>query len=250
MEFDWTTFLLEMVNFLILVWLLKRFFYRPVRAAIESRRVAIHKTLDEARQVHAEADALKQQYEGRLRSWAEARRKAMEQLAAEVEAERGKRLAALQQELAREREKAGVLAAREREKLERQVTDAALARAGRFLDRLLGAVAGPELEQRLLDLFVQQLSGMAAGDRQALQDAWRDPAARPMLTTAFAVSGERREAVESALHDLLGEAPSGVDWRRDESLLAGVRLEAGGWAACADLRDELAFFREAAREQA
>ena len=32
MAFDWTTFGLEIINFLALLWILKRFLYRPVLA--------------------------------------------------------------------------------------------------------------------------------------------------------------------------------------------------------------------------
>ena len=38
MGLDWSTFLLELVNFLILIWILKRFLYAPVKAAVEARR--------------------------------------------------------------------------------------------------------------------------------------------------------------------------------------------------------------------
>ena len=39
MQLDWTTFILEIVNFLVLLWILKRFFFRPVREAIARRHV-------------------------------------------------------------------------------------------------------------------------------------------------------------------------------------------------------------------
>ena len=48
MDFDWTTFALEAVNFLILVWILKHFFYRPVLAVIEARRAESEKNLAQA----------------------------------------------------------------------------------------------------------------------------------------------------------------------------------------------------------
>ena len=41
MEVDWTTFALEIINFLILVWILKRFFYHPVLDIIARRRICI-----------------------------------------------------------------------------------------------------------------------------------------------------------------------------------------------------------------
>ena len=49
MELDWTTFALEIINFLALIWILKRFLYRPVLATLGQRRAGIEATLNEAR---------------------------------------------------------------------------------------------------------------------------------------------------------------------------------------------------------
>ena len=38
MQFDWTTFILEMLNFLVLVWILQRLIYRPVLAMLDARQ--------------------------------------------------------------------------------------------------------------------------------------------------------------------------------------------------------------------
>ena len=48
MAIDWTTFALEVVNFLVLVWLLKRFLYQPVLEVLVQRRAGVARTLEEA----------------------------------------------------------------------------------------------------------------------------------------------------------------------------------------------------------
>ena len=69
MEFDWTTFALEIINFLILVWILKRFLYRPVLDVIARRRAGVEKTLADAKRIEAEAGELKQRCECELAQW-------------------------------------------------------------------------------------------------------------------------------------------------------------------------------------
>lgn len=66
MELNWSTFILEIINFLILIWILKRFFYKPVLEVIARRRAGIEKTLEDAQALHNEAKALQKQYESRL----------------------------------------------------------------------------------------------------------------------------------------------------------------------------------------
>ena len=55
MNFDWTTFLLEILNFFILLWILQRFLYRPVIEVIQARQRNIQATLEDARRLEAEA---------------------------------------------------------------------------------------------------------------------------------------------------------------------------------------------------
>src|SRR5580704_8990409 len=48
MSIDWWTLSLQTVNIVILIWLLQRFFWRPVAAMIAERRVAAQKALADA----------------------------------------------------------------------------------------------------------------------------------------------------------------------------------------------------------
>jgi len=48
LELSWSTFLLEIINFLVLVWILKHFLYKPVLDVIARRRSGIEKTLADA----------------------------------------------------------------------------------------------------------------------------------------------------------------------------------------------------------
>ena len=57
LELNWSTLLLEIINFLILVWILKHFFYKPVLAVIARRR-SIEESLNDANTLHEDAEAL------------------------------------------------------------------------------------------------------------------------------------------------------------------------------------------------
>ena len=58
MELSWPTFFLEIINFLVLVWILKRFLYKPVLEAVAHRKAVIDKTLADANAKEAGAQAL------------------------------------------------------------------------------------------------------------------------------------------------------------------------------------------------
>jgi F-type H+-transporting ATPase subunit b len=244
-ELSWSTFLLEILNFLVLVWILKAFLYRPVQEVIARRRAEVERTLHDATAAREQATALQQQYEGRLGDWERERARAREALDREIAETRARRLKELHEALAAEREKARVLEERHARDLARQSEEAALGLAARFAARLLERVAGPEVEGRLIDVFLEDLAALPPERVRELRAALADGAGEPTVITAHALPAEQRARLEAALAKLTG-APTAVRWREDPALVAGVRVVAGAWALHADLRDELKAFADAA----
>ena len=62
MEVDWFTVIAQILNFLVLVWLLKRFLYKPVLNAIDEREKKIASELEDAAIHKAEARKEKEKF--------------------------------------------------------------------------------------------------------------------------------------------------------------------------------------------
>lgn len=249
MELDWTTFVLEIVNFLILVWLLKRFLYQPVLEFLARRRADIDRSMGEALQAHEEAEGLKAQYENRLTDWAQERHAAQEALHAELEQERARRLSEVKQAMAEEEEKSRVVEERRRQEFRRQAEQTALGLAGRFASRLLEEAAGPHTTNALAELLARELAALPDHQRSALRQAKASGGKRVRVQSAHPLNAEFRAVLESAV---AAEAGDGLQWEyeTDGSLIAGLRLTLGPWILAANLRDELKGFAELAHESA
>lgn len=63
MQIDWITVIAQIVNFLILAWLLKRFLYQPVINAMDQREQLVMQRLTEAEQREQLADQKALQFE-------------------------------------------------------------------------------------------------------------------------------------------------------------------------------------------
>jgi F-type H+-transporting ATPase subunit b len=241
--FDWLTFTLEIVNFLVLVWILKRFLYQPVLQTIARRKAGIEQSLEDAAARTQTAETLAAHYRDRLAEWEQEKQALRTQAAAEVDAERTRRMAALQDALDTETERQRAVTAREAEDQRRQLEYAATAQGARFAARLLERLATPELEGRLIALVLEDLAQLPAARRQALRDACRDGPGPVLVSSGFALPGTDREALLGALAQGL-PAPPAAEFAVDPRLLAGVRVEIGPWVLQANLRDELAHFAE------
>lgn len=245
MELSWTTFVLEIINFLVLLWILKRFLYRPILEVIDQRRKAIEEKLDDARHVRDEAQALKDQYRNRLAEWDREQRAARDALSREITEDRARRLAAVSDEIEQEKEKARI--ARERQLTDdRRAAEAqALLQGAEFSSRLLAGACGPDLEARLLDLLLRELDEVSDQRLARLREQSRQPPARIEVKSAFPLSAEYRSRLDTALHHLAGvQVP--IDFSCDETLLAGLHVTIGAWVLAANVRDELRAFAELA----
>jgi F-type H+-transporting ATPase subunit b len=245
MALDWSTFLLEVVNFLILVWILKRFLYAPVKAAIERRRERVESVLAEADARRAEADRLRADYEARQQQWEHERASARADLEQEMGAERARRLQELEQELGRRREREDTLDERRRDEAARRSEEAALTLAAGFAAKLLSRIADQALEARLLALAVEDLASLSEDHRQALVTAAREDPTAPRMLSAYALSDAQRAELESAL-SRAAETEVRCRFAEDPELIAGIRIDAGALVMRANLRDELRYFAEAA----
>lgn len=245
MQLDWTTFILEILNFLVLVWILQRFLYRPVLDLLAARQQKIAEETEGAHKLFADAEALRAQYESRLADWQQEcegkRCELHEQLTLLKQQELGK----LKQALVDEEEKTRVrnqtlLTAREGELL-RAVAGRAYAEAGLMLARLASA----ELTRRIAEVFVEDLAALPDNERMQLRNAAAALKEKDSIeiVSAHPLASETRDALVAALHAAGGNTALQAKFSEDAALIAGLRAIVGECELRANLSDELEFFR-------
>ena len=241
MQFDWTTFALELLNFLVLVWLLHRLLYRPVLGAIDRRKAGIEESLAEAAAARTQAEKLRSEYEGRLGEWAREKEAGRARLADELDADRTRRLGTLQRELAQEREKNRVLEERRIGEAARLAEREARAKGTALAASLLERLASPALEQTIFEVFLEDLAALPEPQLDELRLAARDAAGRAVVTSRYRLP----EAAREALTEVLGRAAARAvtcEFREEPALVAGLRVALGACLLQASLHDELEFF--------
>lgn len=241
MELDLTTFLLEIANFLVLLWILQRFLYKPVLDMIAKRKAGIDQALADAARVRDEAAALQEQYNARLSDWEQQKRRAQESLQREIDAQRTKLLTELHASLDEERAKAKII--EERQKADEQVKNQtlALANGALFASKLLERAAGPELEKRLCALLLERLANLPTATAAAIRSNHQQDVATITIYSAYPLTDAQRAALQQNLSALLGDAFA-YEYRQNPELLAGLRIVIGAWVLGANLQDELAGF--------
>jgi F-type H+-transporting ATPase subunit b len=150
----------QILGFLLLVWILRKYAWGPVLKALEDRRQKIEGGFREADRVKADAEALRTSYEQKLRGAdTEARsriqiaveegQRVAAEIRAQAQAQATQRLARAEDEVAREREKA-------KEQLKEQIIQLSLGAAAKILRQRLDDPA----QKKLAAEFVDEVSAL------------------------------------------------------------------------------------------
>ena len=220
MQIDWWTLGLQTVNFLIVVWLLSRFLYRPVRRIIQDREASDRKLSEEARAKAEAADAMRRDYERKMAEFAEQRRRKEAELQNAVEKERD----AILREA---REKSDALLAETRAKLddERQdaLNDLKSEIAALAADLARKALAPGASAQAALRLATEHLDSLSPQELAELRNDVSSAEGAVVVVTAAPLEDEMRSAWRSELSERLGPELK-VDFDADPELIGGAEV--------------------------
>lgn len=247
MELDWTTFIFEIINFLVLIWILQHFLYKPVLAVITRRQAEINDTLQQAQQLQAEAEQLQTQYKNRLAEWDDEKQAARQTLNQEIESHRAKKLDEVRAELDDERQKAEIIAARKLIEQQQQAEVTALYQATRFTADLLTQLAGPDVEHRLIHRFIDDLAKLPEPQQRTIQASMGAATNAVLIASAYPLAQSVSDQLESLLKKIVGQKAE-IKYTQDEELIAGLRVTMGAFVLQANLKDELQSFARFAHD--
>jgi F-type H+-transporting ATPase subunit b len=234
MTFNIWTFLFEVVNFLVLAYILHRLLYRPLREAVERRRMAHEQAQAEAQESRQKADVFLLQLKTQLAEVDRVRQETIRQAHEQALADRKKLLDEASSTVQARQEAARTALAREREETLRALHEEIVNQAVELSRRLLHEAADSTLEEQLANRLAETLEQLPETDRQAVRRDW-NPQSGAVLEAARDVDGQALERLSTAVAALVGQ-PTSVKIEPRTSLIAGLRLRLGGrvWDASVD----------------
>ncbi|HLZ87643.1 MAG TPA: hypothetical protein VKQ52_10395 [Puia sp.] len=228
MSIDWFTVVAQIVNFLVLVWLLQRFLYKPVLDAVKKREQKIAGQLADAAAALSSADGKKKEYEEKRLALEQGSSALMETAKAEAGTEKDRLLAEARKVV--ETQRAGWLEAlrQEREHAGREMVDKTRSAVLDIARHCLQDLADTGLQERMTAAFMRMIDGLVDNQRQVLAAALR---ASPVVTvkSAFALREEDRTVLAEKIAALRGAGGEGIGFEVDPALLCGIGLYMSGY---------------------
>ena len=226
MQIDWITVAAQVLNFLLLLWILRRLVYAPLSAAMAAREARLRESFARA---ETEAEAARRHAEALDAERAALERRRAELVAAaesEAEALERKLLEAARAEADRRREAWRAELARDRETLVAEMRRRAAESLPTLARRALADLASAPLERAIAERFAASLASAPEETATAIRSA-AEREGGATLETAFPLEDDTEGALARAVAALLGE-DAALRFARNADLLCGVRLRAGG----------------------
>lgn len=247
MLFDWFTVGAQTLNFLVLVWLMKRFLYKPILDAIDAREKRIALALADAALKQVAAQKERDEFQQKNADFDRQRNDLLGQAKDEAKAER-------QRLLDEARQVADTLRARKQDALasELQTLHQDIARRSReevlaIAQKVLTVLAGLSLEERMGDVFTQRLRELDDEARAGLAKALKTASSPVRVRSAFELPAAQRAAIQSALNaSFVGDIQ--IQFETTPDLISGIELTANGWRVAWNIADFLASLEQRSDE--
>jgi F-type H+-transporting ATPase subunit b len=223
MHIDWWTLGLQTVNVIILIWLLARFFFRPVMEIVVKRRQEASKLLDDAAQARHDAVEARAKADRERADVAAEREKLITQAHSAAQLEKQNILAQAAQEIGKLRDEANADIARSQVAMEAAAIDHASTLAVNVAQRLLDRFRPQDLLATFINETCRDLRALSPQAQQNFASA--ATAEHPIeVISAAPLSDDEKKHIAATLEEVFGrELP--VAFRCDAGIINGIELQ-------------------------
>ncbi len=227
MLIDWFTVGAQVLNFLILVWVLKRFLYKPILRAIDAREELIAKELAEAAESKSEAQKEHDEFQHKNEEFDKQRAELLSKATDEAASER-------QRLLGEARKTADALSAKRLEAMRKEALslNQSLSRRAQeevfaIARKALTDLAATSLEERMVETFTLRLRGMDGQAKASMGEALKTAPEPAHVRSAFDLPSEQREVVRRAVNETFS-VDIHLRFETAPDLVSGIDLSANG----------------------
>ncbi len=226
---DWFTIGAEIINFVILVLLLRWLLYKRIIDAMDKREATIASRLSDAEERQREANAQAKECRRKEQELEDNRQDSLDQARQDAEAHRKRLVQEARDETSELRDRWVRTVRDEQEQFLRSLSEQAGREICEISRAALNDLADTELERQVIDSFLAQLESMEQTERQTLTDSLGEAGGTATIRTAFELDEGRQGRITDAVHRQVA-AGCPIEFVHDPALIAGIELRTGGHA--------------------
>ena len=227
MLIDWFTVSAQIANFLVLIFLLKRFLYGRIIRAMDQREEKIASRLAEADEKRKEAEGEAKTFRDKNEELAARREELLLQARKEADSRKEDLIRRAREEVEGMQSRWRDSIAREKEDFLHDLRRLAAGQVFAVARRSLAELADAGVERQAVDVFIRRLRGLPPRERDEMKEILRQEGKKVIIRTAFELSGEDRDRLERAVKDSLADEVE-ISYQNSPDLVLGVEMKVDG----------------------
>jgi F-type H+-transporting ATPase subunit b len=256
MQIDWFTVVAQIINFLILAYILKRLLYSRVVRAMDEREEKISSRLEEAKETKKKAEATLEEYMSKLEKIESERDEIIGSAKKEAEEKRKELLKEAKSEVEEKKRNWGDYLDQEKASFLETIRERVATEVMSVSRQVLSELANAELEKEAITNFLKSIEDVSGDEIESLAEKDNDSQSRVTVVSGFDLDDDSRKKIKDKIGKKF-EANIELEFETSEELVAGIQLRGGGhkigWSVL-DYLEEMeerisTLIKEEAREQ-
>jgi len=227
MLIDWFTVAAQIVNFLILVWLLRRFLYKPILDAIYARENNIASELAKADATRTASQAEKNTFEAKNKAFDQQRDALLSKATDEANAEHDRLIVQAKQDADSLRAVQAATLRSDQLRLGDDFTRQAENEVFAIARKTLADLATVSLEERVGEVFTRRLRELDPKAKELLGSALKKSPQPALIRSAFDLPQDQKNAIQNALNETFSTVVR-ITFEDSQDVVCGIELSTDG----------------------
>jgi F-type H+-transporting ATPase subunit b len=228
MQINWFTVIAQVINFLILVWLLKRFLYKPVLDAIDQREKKIVSQLHDADAKEKKAIKEQDEYAKKNDMFEKGKKELMDKAIAETNEERQKLLEAARNDATVLRDKLDKSLKEMQENMNRDIVQKTQEEVFAIARKTLTDLASIDLEEQMTTIFIKRLNDLKSEEKKQFIDAFKKGSNSILIQCAFDLPQKQQSEIKTVVHKIL-DTETAFQFNTAPKIISGIELSSNGY---------------------
>ena len=238
MQINWFTVIAQALNFILLVWLMKRFLYTPILDAIDQREKKIKAQLTDAKTQKADAQTEKDTFQQKNTDFDQQKKALMDTAVAEAQTQRQKLLEAARNEAEALKTKQQKSLNEAQENLQDDIVKKTRQTVFSITKKALADLASVGLEDQTVTVFTERLYHLTSAEKQPFIDAFQSSKTPIAVQSAFELTPNQQTTIKTAVTKVLGSESDFV-FKTTPELISGIDLRSNGFKLAWSVSDYL-----------
>lgn len=223
MQIDWFTVIAQIINFLVLVWLLKRFLYKPILNAIEERENKIASQLEDAESKKEEAEKEQDEFREKNEAFEHKKKELMKKAVEESEEKRQKLLEEARHEANEFRSQLKKSSEEVQKNLSQEIEQKVQQEVFSITRKTLSDLASMDLEEQTVRVFIRRLNELKEDEKKQFLEAFKSKSDPILVRSAFDLPTKQKTEIQNAIAEILG-AETQFQYKTVPELVSGIEL--------------------------